>query len=65
MFLTGIVDIILGDRTTVVLQAFDTNGYILPETKIPMDTISAVRSFASKFENPFVTKLNEEQNPLL
>jgi hypothetical protein len=65
MFLTGIVDIILGDCSIVILQAYDTNGYILPETKIPVDTITAVRSFTSKFENPFVTKLHDEHNRLL
>ncbi|RAV99540.1 hypothetical protein [Pseudochryseolinea flava] len=65
MYLTGVVDLVLGDHSIVVLHAYDTNGYILPETKIPLDSIKAVRSFASKFENPYVSKLNEEQNPLL
>ena len=65
MYLTGVIDLIVGDNAMVILQAYDTNGYILPETKIPLESIKAVRPFASKFENPFVNKLNEAQNPLL
>ena len=64
MYLTGVADLILGDRPVVILQAYDTNGYILPERKIPLDCIKAVRAFASKFVNPYVSKLNEEQNPM-
>jgi hypothetical protein len=65
MVLTGIQDLIFGDELLIVLMPFDTSGYMLPATKISVKDIRSVKPFKSKFENPFVAKLRDDQNSML
>jgi hypothetical protein len=65
MVLTGIRDLIFGDELLIVLMPFDTSGYMLPATKISVKDIRSVKPFKSKFENPFVAKLRDDQNSML
>ena len=57
MVLTGIEDIILDESPAIILKPYDVYGYILPERRILLDDIYSVKSFASKFKNPFETRL--------
>lgn len=56
MVLTSIEDIILGGSPLIVLKPYDTSGNILPERKIHLENIPAVRAFSTRFENPFISR---------
>ena len=63
MFLTGIEDILLeGKRSIVVLKRYDVNGHFLSTNNLPLDKIMAVCPFRSKFENPFLAKVKGERS---
>jgi hypothetical protein len=61
MVLTSVEDLILGGSPLIVLKPYDTSGNMLPETKIYLENINAVRAFSTRFENPFVSKFEDDQ----
>jgi len=65
MVRTGIEALIFDNEFVVVLKPYDIHGYMLPVTRLFLSEIQSVRSFTSKFENPFVARMNEDRNSLL
>lgn len=59
MVLTCVKELFFDDQLLVEIMPYDTNGQILPATRIYLHEIKSVKPFTSKFQNPFVAKLSE------
>jgi hypothetical protein len=65
MVRTGVEALIFDDELLILLKPYDVHGYMLPVTRLALHDIQSVRSFTSKFENPFVVRMNDDRNSLL
>ena len=63
MFITAIEDILLeGKRSIIILKRYDITGHFLATNKVLLNKITAVCPFQSKFENPFLAKVNGDRS---
>ena len=67
MYLTAVEDFILTDigEPLVILKMYDMSGYLFPTNRISLHGIKAVCPFKSKFENPYLPKMDRGLKDML